>query len=392
MKITVKTFYGLEEVLKEELEELGFSEIKLLNRAVQLEGEWKDVYFLNLHLRCALAILVELAHFQINDEKDILKKAKLIQWDSFFDVNKTIAVKGAIFSKLFNNTHYPFLLVKDAICDYFIEKTGNRPDVAVKNPQVLIDLYVNNRDVSISINTSGAPLYQRGYRIETGKAPINEVLAAGMIRLSKWDKKSTFIDPFCGSGTILIEAALLAADIPSQIERQHYAFKNFKSYDENLWESIYNQVKKRITSFPCRIIGSDINAEMIFACKRNMRALPISKWVELSNKSFDEYIQVNWENATLMSNPPYGERMQFNEDNHSILDLYQQIGSWFKHELSSVSCWLISSNFEALQQIGLKPSKKYTLFNGDLECSFRNYVIYQGSKKEKLSDVTFSQK
>ncbi len=214
--IVVKTFFGLEDALQEELVELGFLESEKLNRAVRLKGTWKDVYFLNLHLRCALSILVELRTFQIREENDLYKEASRIDWHTLFNVDKTFAVKGAVNSTLFNHSHFPFLLVKDAIADVFRKETGERPDVNIKTPQVVIDLYVREKEGVISINTSGLPLFHRGYRQSTGDAPLNEVVAAGLIRMSKWDRKSTFIDPFCGSGTLLIEAALLASGIPSK--------------------------------------------------------------------------------------------------------------------------------------------------------------------------------
>ncbi|HNS41701.1 MAG TPA: THUMP domain-containing protein, partial [Taishania sp.] len=194
--VTIKTLFGLENVLKEELIELGYSNIVVLNRAVQLEASWKDVYNMNLNLRCALSILVEIAFFRIRDEQDLYKQAKKIDWTAYFDENKTFAVKGVVMSHLFRHTKFPFLLLKDAIVDVFRDKTGKRPDVNAKNPQVHIDVHINEDKVIISLNSSGLPLYQRGYRDDTGDAPLNEVLAAGMIRLAKWDKKTPLIDPF----------------------------------------------------------------------------------------------------------------------------------------------------------------------------------------------------
>lgn len=380
LTITLKTFFGLEEVLKEELNELGFADVKVLNRAVQVKGSWKDVYFLNLHIRTALSVLVEIAKFELRHEDDLYKKAMQIDWTSYFDLSKTFAVKGAVFSDLFKHSQLPFLKIKDAIADTFRKKYNDRPDVNVKLPQVLFDVYINVKTVTISLNTSGAPLFQRGYRQATGEAPLNEVVAAGLIRMSGWDRKSTFVDPFCGSGTLLIEAALLAAGIPSSIERQHYAFKNFANFDSALWNSIYDAANKRVTSLPCQIIGRDISSEMVLKARRNLRALAIGRFVEVENSNFSELKRP--ESAGVMiSNPPYGERM-----GEEVEELYHEIGDWMKAEMTGFTCWIISSNEEAFKHVGLRPERKIRLFNGDLECSFRKYSIYSGSKRDMYNN------
>ena len=381
--ITLKTFYGLEQVLSEELNELGFDEVVVLNRAVQVKGSWRDVYFLNLHIRCAISILVELKQFTIRHEDELYKKCMDIKWPNYFTVDKSFVVKGAVFSDFFKHSQFPFLLVKDAIVDTFRNLDGNRPDVNTKSPQVVIDLYINNSTVTISLNTSGLPLFQRGYRQSAGEAPLNEVVAAGLIRLSGWDRKSTFLDPFCGSGTLLIEAAMLAVGIPSNMERQHYAFKNFANYDAELWESIYdNAVKKRITALPCRIIGSDISDEMVTKTRRNLRSLPIGRFVETAVHSYDE-VKCPEEKGVVLSNPPYGERMGDN-----IEELYEGIGNWMKNEMKGFDCWIISASEPGFKSIGLRPDRKIKLYNGELECSFRKFSIYDGTKKlHKLNNV-----
>ena len=379
LKITLKTLFGLEEVLKEELEELGYKDSQILNRAVQMEGSWKDVYFLNLHIRCSISILVEIAQFRIKHEDDLYAKAMKIDWTNYFDISKSFAVKGAINSNFFNHTQFPYLVVKDAIVDTFRKKFDDRPDVDIKRPQVMFDLYINNDSVTISLNTSGLPLYQRGYRQEIGDAPMNEVLAAGLLRLAKWDKKQPLMDPFCGSGTILIEAALYAANIPSQIERQHYAFKNFKNYKEEVWTELYEAINQRATSLPAKIFGSDLNSEMVLKARRNMRALSVGRFIEISVNSFDELKNLEDENILMISNPPYGERM-----GEEIEELYEELGNWMKAEMKGSTCWMISSSSEGFKSVGLKPDAKIKLYNGSLECSFRKYSIYDGSKRTKF--------
>jgi putative N6-adenine-specific DNA methylase len=384
IKITVKTIFGAEQVLKEELAELGFNETEILNRAVQFMGTWRDVYYLNLHLRCAMSILVELKQFRIKNEDDLYKQCMKIDWTEYFSVDKTFAIKGAVQSNMFKHTQYPYFIVKDAIADTFRDKIGDRPDVNVKKPQVLFDIYIRENQCTISMNTSGAPLFQRGYRIETGEAPINEVTAAVLIRMSGWDRNSTFVDPFCGSGTLLIEAAMLAANIPSNIERTHYAFKNFKNFDAALWEEVYESANKRCKGFPFKIVGSDIDSEMMLVTKRNLRALPISRLVEVSTASFQELTRPD-EKGTLICNPPYGERM-----GEEIEEMYVELGDWFKKELPGFTCWVISSNEDAMKHIGLKPERKIKIYNGDLECSFRKFTIFDGSRKEYKTNLAES--
>lgn len=380
--ITLKTFYGLEEVLSEELLELGYSDVKILNRAVQISGTWKDVYYLNLHTRCAISVLAEVAKFTIRHEDDLYKKCMKIDWTQFFDVNKTFAVKGAIFSDFFKHSQFPFLLVKDAIVDTFRDKLGERPDVHVKVPQVLFDVYINDNTVTISLNSSGVPLFQRGYRQSAGEAPLNEVVAAALVRMSGWDRKSPLMDPFCGSGTILIEAAMLAAGIPSSIERQHYAFKNFANYDARLWEEIYDAANKRCQSLPCKIVGSDISPDMVMKTKRNLRGVAVGRFVDVEIRSFDEMKKPEG-NGIMITNPPYGERMGEN-----IEEMYEKLGDWMKSEMQGYTCWIISASEAGFKSVGLRPERKIKLFNGDLECRFQKYSIYEGSKKGKYMEKT----
>lgn len=377
LTITIKTFFGLEEVLKSELEEMGYKNIEILNRAVQLSGSWEDVYRLNYHIRCGISVLVEVKQFKIRKEEDLYNECLKIKWDEIFTGDKTFAVKGAIFSDVFRHSQYPFLLVKDAVVDTFRKNTGDRPDVNVKKPQVLFDLYVNQNVCTISLNTSGAPLFQRGYREATGLAPLNEVVAAGLLRMSGWDRKSQLIDPFCGSGTILIEAALWACDLPPQIERHHFAFKNFKNFDSELWESIRDAVNTRVKELPCEIKGSDISDEMVLKARRNLRGLPIGRFIKIMQSDFKD-VEGSDEGGFVVTNPPYGERM-----GEEINEMYEELGSWMKHKMTGYTCWVLSSNMEAFKVVGLKPSKKVKVFNGDLECSFRQYEIYSGSKKMK---------
>lgn len=372
--ITLKCFYGFEAVLADELLELGYAEPEILNRAVRIRGSWQDVYKLNLYIRCAIAVLVEIERFYIQSEEDLYKRALKVKWTELFDVNKTFAIKGAIFSSIFKNTHYPFLLVKDAIVDQFKAKQDERPNIDIKKPSILFDLYIKDREVTISVNTSGLPLFQRGYRTAVGPAPLNEVVAASLIRLSGWDRQQTFVDPFCGSGTLLIEAALLAAGIPSNIERQHYAFKNLKNYDAAMWDEIYENAPRNIRALPCKIMGGDLSDEMVLKARRNLRGFSFGRFIEVQSCSFEK-LKVEAP-VFVLTNPPYDERMAAD-----VSPLYENIGNWLKHDLTESKAWIISSSEEGLKSVGLKPSKKYKVFNGDLECGFRCYETYSGTKR-----------
>jgi putative N6-adenine-specific DNA methylase len=372
--ITLKCFYGFEAVLADELLELGYAEPEILNRAVRIRGSWQDVYKLNLYIRCAIAVLVEIERFYIQSEEDLYKRALKVKWTELFDVNKTFAIKGAIFSSIFKNTHYPFLLVKDAIVDQFKAKQDERPNIDIKKPSILFDLYIKDREVTISVNTSGLPLFQRGYRTAVGPAPLNEVVAASLIRLSGWDRQQTFVDPFCGSGTLLIEAALLATGIPSNIERQHYAFKNLKNYDAAMWDEIYENAPRNVRALPCKIMGGDLSDEMVLKARRNLRGFSFGRFIEVQSCSFEK-LKVEAP-VFVLTNPPYDERMATD-----VSPLYENIGNWLKHDLTESKAWIISSSEEGLKSVGLKPSKKYKVFNGDLECGFRCYETYSGTKR-----------
>ena len=382
LTLTLKCFYGFEEVLMDELRELGYSELQKRNRAVSLKGTWRDVYYLNLWSRCAINVLVEITRFPFRQEKDIYDAAASVNWSSLFHEKNTFAVRGAIQSKKVKNTHYPFLLVKDAIVDHFKEQGKERPNIDVKHPKILLDLYLNDQEGVISMNTSGLPLFQRGYRTATGVAPINEVVAASLIRLSGWDRKQAFYDPFCGSGTFLIEAALLACGIPSNIERQHYAFKNLVTFNAQEWQAMIDEAPRVVRSLPCSIAGSDLSDEMVLKARRNLRGFSFGRFISIQSLNFSELRQ-NSSIGFLMFNPPYNERMELSDE-----ELYQQLGSWMKHHMNNIPIWLISSFEEGWNQIGLKPSKKYDVFNGDLRCSFRHYETFSVSKSiENVQDT-----
>jgi len=373
MKITVKTFFGLEEVLKEELQELGYNDVKLLNRAVQIVGTWCDVYRLNAECRCAISVLVEVANFKINNQNDLYRECKQIKWSDYFHYKKTFSVKGAVKSTIFKHTQYPFLVVKDAIVDHFKERIGKRPNVDLNQAQVVIDIHISEKSVTVSLNTSGQPLYMRGYRQHTGEAPLNEVLVAAMLRIAKWRPEIPLIDPFCGSGTILIEAALIATNTPATLFREQYAFQNLLTYNEQKWKATKNDINSNMLEFNkinSNISGGDIDRSLVFKTKRNLNRFPFGRFIEIQQCSFEQFKIDTQNKGMLVCNPPYGQRL------NAESSLYEQLGTWMKHNLKGFDCWILSGSEEGLKSIGLKPNKKIKLFNGSLKCSFRHYSIY----------------
>ncbi len=377
LKITIKTIFGLEPALLQNLQELGYSDAKPINRGAQLHGTWRDVYKINLNVRCGISVLVELTHFKFENKEELYRNIRDMRWTQWFDVKKTIAIRGFVQSKLFPNTQFPMLLAKDAIVDDFRARTGSRPNVDLKEAQVVIDLFIHENHCTVSMNTSGDPLFKRGYRKETGLAPLNEVAAAGMIYLSGWDRVSTLLDPMCGSGTIAIEAAMIASNTPAGILRESYTFMHLKNFDVAQWDEVFEESKKQIKPVPCKIFASDESEMMINKTRRNIRTLPFARTIELQVKDFRELEKPTAE-GIVICNPPYGERIGEN-----VEALYKDLGDWMKQKMSGFSCWILSSNQEALKNIGLKANKTIKMYNGSLLCDFKRFDIFDGSRKSK---------
>ncbi len=378
MRIVAKTFYGFEDLLVNELKDLGAKKIEKGNRIVKYEGNKELLYNSNVWLRTAISVLVPIETFKFSDERDFKKKLSFIKFSTYFSVNKTFAVKGAVNSRVFNHSQYPLLLLKDAIADHFRDSFGKRPDVDKLRPNVVFDVHIQDNECTVSLNSSGAPLFQRGYRKNVGEAPLNEIVAAGLVMMSGWDKKTDFLDPFCGSGTIAIEAALMANGIPALIERKNFGFKHWKDFDINLWEAIQSKLpRKPDKDLNISIIGSDTDTGMVRIARDNSRMLPVHNILSFEAKDFKDQKALR-ETGILVTNPPYGERLDIEE----IESFYKSIGDFFKHKMPGYDCWLISSNFDGLKSIELKPSKKIKVFNGDLECEFRQYKIFAGSLRD----------
>lgn len=372
-----KTMFGLEHILAEEILKLGGREIKIMNRAVSFKGDKGFMYKANLNLRTALRILKPISYFQAYNEKDIYNKIHSINWDKIMDLKSTFAVNATINSDIFTHSKYISLLTKDAIVDFFRKKYKKRPNVDIKEPDISINLHIAKNTCTLSLDSSGNSLHKRGYKISNVIAPINEVLAAGLILSSNWDQKSDFHDPMCGSGTILIEAAFIAYNIPPNIFRKKFSFTKWKDFDSELWEKIKESSLNKEVEFLGKITGSDNNKKAINITKENIRnSLMEGNIIVKDSDFFNTLIK---ENTFVLFNPPYGERLTL-----PIEKFYEEIGNTLKHKYEGCEVWLISSDIENTKFIGLKPSKKIKLINGSLECVLKQFKIYKGSKKMKI--------
>ena len=376
-KILTKTFAGLEEVLVNELQQIGASDIEILKRAVRFKGDKEILYKANFLCRTALRVLMPVSTFTVKDENDLYKQVQKIDWPKFLDLSDTFAVDAIVNNSVLTHSRYVALKTKDAIADQFRSAYKRRPSVDVNNPVLRINVHIVNNFCTVSLDSSGDSLHKRGYRKFMGVAPLNEALAAGLILLSGWDAKTNFIDPMCGSGTIIAEAAMLAKNIPPGNFRKNFGFMNWKDFDSTLWRKVVNESKNNYRDFKYKIIGSDINREMIIKAKQNMRATGLLNMVSLNLKSLEEQKPPEG-NGVMITNPPYGERIKVDD----IVKLYKSIGDALKKNYAGYDAWIISADNTGLKSVGLKPSKKIVVFNGPLECRFAKFEIYSGSRKK----------
>ena len=378
-----KTFKGLEEVLAQELIELGANDVQLERRAVSFRGDKALLYRANFALRTALRILVPVKSDKLKakgpkPEDQVYAIVKSIDWSQYMTVDSTFVIDATVYSELFHNSLFVTYRAKDAIADYWTEKVGKRPNVNAERPDIRINLHIGNDAVTISLDSSGESLHKRGYRVATTEAPISEVLAAGMLLMVGWHGQSDFFDPMCGSGTLLIEAALIARNIAPGVFRQSYAFEKWPDFDADLWNEIYND-DSREREFNHRIYGSDASFYAIQQATKNVKSAGVAKDIELKQVRIEELKNISAEGALVMLNPPYGERLKSNKE---MEDLYSAIGSTLKHQFAGATAWIISSNAAAMKCIGLKPSKKLHLLNGELDCQFNKYDLFQGKRNE----------
>lgn len=375
IKIQIKTFFGLEPVLAEEVKKLGGKNVELKNRAVNCEGDLGFLYKINYSARTALKILVPILDFKAYNETKYYEKLFKFEWDDFMSVDQTFAIDSTVNSERFSHSQFMTFKMKDAIVDFFQNRYGRRPSIETKSPDIKFHLHIDRELVTISLDSSGDALFKRGYRKEQGEAPINEVLASGMLQLAGWDGKGNFLDPMCGSGTLLIEAAMIAMDLPAQIFRKRFAFQNWKNYDETLFNKIKEFRIERVREFQGKIVGYDIDGRMLDAARINIESAEMEDVIEVRRENFFD-TKKDLFPLLMVFNPPYDERISINDD-----DFYKKIGDTFKTNYPNTLAWLISSDLDAPKKIGLRPSRKIKLFNGKLETRFLQYEMYEGTKK-----------
>lgn len=377
MKLHIKTLHGLEEILATEVLELGGANVQTHKRSVSCEGDLEFLYKANMHLRTALKILLPVYHFQARNEDQLYQEVYNHDWTQYLNIHQTFAIDNTIFSEFFRHSKYAALKTKDAIVDRFRKEMNKRPSVDIKNPDIQFDLYAYKDQFTISLDSSGPTLNQRGYRGHTShQAPLNEVLAAGLLQLAGWQKDIPLVDPMCGTGTILIEAAMLGQKIPPQIHRSDFAFKNWNNFQPTIWNKVVAEGQAQIQRTKLDITGGDIDAETVYNAQKSIRSFKLSEAVTVRNISLTDH-KAHTPSGMLISNPPYGERIGREDTN----EFYRTIGDTLKNNFTGFDAWLLSSNMEAFKHVRLKASKKIVLFNGPLECKFQKYEMYKGSKE-----------
>ena len=375
-KMLAKTFFGFEEILAKELRQLGAQEVEIGNRAVSFVGDKGFMYKANLCLRTALKILKPIHTATIESDNDLYQLFYDFPWTDYLEVDSKFVIDSVVYGELFTHSQYASQKAKDGLVDRFRDEFQARPSVEMNRPDLRINLHIQYDQCTISLDSSGASLHHRGYRTATNIAPLNEVLAAGLIQLSGWKGNTDFYDPMCGSGTILIEAALFSCNIPANINRKSFAFEKWKDWDELLMETIKNSQLKKIINPNVKIKGSDKAPSAVEKAIQNVENANLSDFITIEKKDFFQVEKETKGPLHLLTNPPYGERL---EGDMNVL--YQGIGDSFKQSFPNTQAWMISSNMEALKHVGLRPSRKIKLFNGKLESRLLLYPIYEGTKR-----------
>jgi putative N6-adenine-specific DNA methylase len=380
--MVARTIRGLEAGLARELADIGATNIQEQNRAVTFYGNQATLYGANLSLRTALRILKPIHSFKIETQQDLYRKMRDYDWSRFLQTSDTLAIDTAVYSPIFSNSLFVAMKAKDAIVDQFRDRTGQRPSVDLEHPTLRLHLHLQNKSCTVSLDSSGESLHRRGYRTEAMQAPINEVLAAGLIALSEWNRSDPFIDPMCGAGTIAIEAALLAWNMAPGLSRKHFGFMNWPDYDAKLWEQVRQAALAAVTREAPTVFAADVSARAIRIAQTNLElsGLPADA-VQFEIGPLDQYRPPPGP-GTVVMNPPYGERLRKDD----IELFYKSIGDRLKQAYSGYTAWILSSNMEALKRVGLQAARKITLFNGPLECSYRKYELYSGSRKKNPRD------
>lgn len=375
-ELIAKTFMGLEPVLAKELTQLGANEVQIGRRMVSFMGDKEMMYRANFQLHTAIRILKPIKHFKALSADDVYREVQKIDWSEYIGLDKTFAVDSVVFSEEFRHSKFVAYKVKDAIVDQFREKTGKRPNISVANPDIRLNIHIAEDKCTLSLDSSGESLHRRGYRQESVEAPLNEVLAAGMILMTGWQGETDFIDPMCGSGTLLVEAALIAHNMAPGLFRKEYAFEKWPDFDSDLFDRIYNDDSSE-REFTHHIYGYDVDIKAVNTARLNVRAAGLLNDITVEEADFKNFTQPK-EKSIIVTNPPYGERISTPD----LLGTYKMIGERLKHQFLNSDAWILSYREECFDQIGLKPSIKIPVYNGSLECEFRKYQIFDGKMKD----------
>lgn len=374
-ELIAKTFMGLEPILAEELRQLGATDVRPSRRVVYFTGDKRLMYRANFSLRTAIRILKPICHFRARNADEVYNAVKAVDWQQYIQPGKTFAVDAVVYSEEFRNSRFVTYKVKDAIVDQFREKMGDRPNISVSNPDIQLHIHIADDDATLSLDSSGESLHRRGYRQETVEAPLNEVLAAGMILMTGWRGETDLIDPMCGSGTIPIEAALIARNMAPGLFRKQFAFEKWPDFDAEMFDEIYNDDSQE-KPFNHHIYGYDVAQKAVNTALLNVKAAGLSADITIEQADFKDFKQPENKSIIVM-NPPYGERIS----TPNLLETYRMIGERLKHEFTGNDAWILSYREECFEQIGLKPSIKTPLFNGSLECEFRKYAMFDGKMR-----------
>ena len=380
-KMVAKTFFGFEEILAQELKVLGAQDVEIGTRMVSFKGDKGFMYKANLSLRTALKILKPIYYFRAKTDALFYKGIQGIDWSKYLNANQTFVIDTTIHSDFFKHSQFVSQKAKDAIVDQFREKTGVRPSVDKDFPDLRINIHIDKDQFSVALDTSGASLHHRGYRTATNIAPINEVLAAGMLLLAGWEGKSDFLDPMCGSGTILAEAAMIACNIPANINRKEFAFEKWNDWDNDLFDQIIDALLKRTREFRYTITGYDKAPSAVEKAKANVKNANLEEYITISQQNFFDTKKETSGPLQMVFNPPYGERLDIDLER-----FYREMGDTMKQNYPGTQAWFITANLEALKFVGLKPSRKIKLFNGSLEARLVKYEMYEGSKRTKFQN------
>jgi len=375
-KMVAKTLFGFEELLAKELKQLGAQAVTVGVRHVSFVGDKGFMYKANLGLRTAIKILKPIANFKVINESDLYKKINAIPWENYLKSNGSLAVGATLNGETFTHSQYVSLKTKDAIVDRFRDQTGERPNVDLRFPDLKIDIHIDRHFCTVSLDSSGESLHKRGYKVATNIAPINEVLAAGLVMLSGWDGQSDFMDPMCGSGTVLVEAAMIACNIPPNLMRNEFGFERWEDWDVDLFEKIEESLLSKTRDFHHKIMGFDKSPSAVEKAIQNVENAKLEDFIYIKHEDFFKTQKGGEAHLHMVFNPPYGERLDIEMES-----FYGSIGTTLKHKYPGTHAWMISSNLEALKHIGLRPSRKIKLFNAKLESRFVKYEMYAGTKK-----------